>query len=121
MQEQQSHGSIRTQISLACSVHYQSRMASLLTYVILFSLFTITVPLPLPFNQYAYMLARDKIKQHNRAVQAKNNLNAKETIVNLYLELLRVDEFIETEIIFIHLDRSKQKFRILRRVYSINF
>jgi adenosine deaminase-related growth factor len=46
------------------------------------------------------MLAREKIKQHDRAVQALNNLNSKEKTVNLYLELLRARDFINTKTYF---------------------
>ncbi|CAF1612843.1 unnamed protein product [Rotaria sp. Silwood1] len=68
---------------------------------ILFSLFfSNIILLPLPFNQYAYMLAREQIKQHDRAVQAQNNLNSKEKIVNLYLELLQVKEYVNTKTYF---------------------
>ncbi|CAF1150116.1 unnamed protein product [Adineta ricciae] len=64
---------------------------------LLFVLFSNINLLPLPFNQYAYMLAREKIKQHDRAVQAQNNLTVKEKVVNLYLEVLRARDFIDTK------------------------
>ena len=73
-------------------------MNLLLIFGLIFCLlFSHIILLPLPFNQYAYMLARDKIKQHDRAVQAQNNLNSKEKTVNLYLELLRARDFINTK------------------------
>ncbi|UJR24852.1 hypothetical protein I4U23_006221 [Adineta vaga] len=65
--------------------------------IILFVFFSNIISLPLPFNQYAYMLAREKIKQHDRAVQARNNLSSKEKVVNLYLEVLRAQDFINTK------------------------
>lgn len=52
---------------------------------------------PLPYNQYEYMIAREKIKQHDRGVQALNNFNSKEKIVNLYFELLRTKDFLNTK------------------------
>ncbi|CAF3497404.1 unnamed protein product [Rotaria sp. Silwood1] len=65
---------------------------------ILFCLFfSNIILLPLPFNQYAYMLAREQIRQHDRGVQAQNNLNSKEKVVNLYLELLQAKEYINTK------------------------
>jgi adenosine deaminase CECR1 len=69
----------------------------MIVFLILFSLFLTVNLLPLPYNQYAYMLAREKIKEHDQAVQALNNLNSKEKIVNLYLELLRARDFIDTK------------------------
>ena len=71
-------------------------MGLLLILGALLSLFSNIILLPLPFNQYAYMLAREEIKQHDRGVQAQNNLNSKEKIGNLYLELLRAKDFIDT-------------------------
>jgi len=64
--------------------------------VFLFLLFSNVNLLPLPLNQYAYMVARNKIKQQNLAVQALNKLNSKERIVNLYLEYLQTREYIDT-------------------------
>ncbi|CAF4185372.1 unnamed protein product [Rotaria socialis] len=73
-------------------------MTLLLIINIFFSiLFSNTILLPLPFNQYAYMLARERIKQHDRSVQAQNRLNSNEKIVNLYLELLQANEYVHTK------------------------
>jgi hypothetical protein len=43
------------------------------------------------------MLARETIKQHDRSVQGQNNLNPKEKVVNLYLELLQTEEYVNTK------------------------
>jgi adenosine deaminase CECR1 len=43
------------------------------------------------------MVAREKIKEHDQGVQALNNLNSKEKIVNLYLELLQTRDFLNTK------------------------
>ncbi|CAF1279676.1 unnamed protein product [Adineta steineri] len=73
-------------------------MSLLLILGLLFSiLFSNIILLPLPFNQYAYMLAREQIKQHDRAVQGQNNLTSEEKIVNLYFQVLRANDFISTK------------------------
>jgi adenosine deaminase CECR1 len=73
-------------------------MDFLLLFLILFSLLFPNInQLPLPFNQYGYMVAREKIKQSDRSVQALNNLNSKEKTVNLYFELLRSRDFLNTK------------------------
>ncbi|CAF2947939.1 unnamed protein product, partial [Rotaria sp. Silwood2] len=61
------------------------------------SFFSNIILLPLPFNQYAYMLARETIKQHDRSIQAQNKLNSKEKVVNLYLQLLQGNEYVNTK------------------------
>jgi adenosine deaminase CECR1 len=64
--------------------------------VFFFLLFSNVNLLPLPFNQYAYMIARNKIKQQDRAIQSLNKLNSKERTVNLYLEYLQTKEYVDT-------------------------
>lgn len=69
----------------------------LIIYIVFSSLFSNIILLPLPFNQYAYMLARKTIKEHDRSVQALNNLNSKEKVVNLYLKELQAKEYVNTK------------------------
>lgn len=68
--------------------------------VLLIVLFDSCLTLPFPDNQYAYMKARQTIKQHGQAVQAQSRLNPKERVVNLYVEYLRTKEFQETRNFF---------------------
>ncbi|CAF1071022.1 unnamed protein product [Rotaria sordida] len=65
--------------------------------ILFFLLFSNIILLPLPLNQYAYMLARERIKQYDRGVQAQNNLTSKEKVVNLYLELLQANDYMNTK------------------------
>lgn len=67
-------------------------------WLLFFVFFVVSaVSLPFPFDQYGYMMAREKIKQHDRAVQAQEKLNSREKTVNVYLEYLRAREFLETK------------------------
>ena len=62
-----------------------------------FLFFVSAYGLPFPVDQYGYMMAREKIKQHDRGVQAQARLSTREKTVNLYLESLRAREFFETK------------------------
>ncbi|CAF1347994.1 unnamed protein product [Rotaria sordida] len=68
--------------------------------ILLFYYFSNVNPLPLPYNQYSYMLARNKIKQNDEMGPIKHSLNKKEVIVNFYLEWIRTNEFIRTRTYF---------------------
>ena len=70
-------------------------MHLLTIFVLMCSLGNIS-SLPLPMNEYAYMIARSAIKQHDRSVQAQNKLNAKEKIAHLYVEYLQAEEYRNT-------------------------
>ena len=55
-------------------------------------------PLPLPFNEYSYILARNILKSIDQDISSSSLLSSawlseKENVVNIYFEKLKADEF----------------------------
>lgn len=63
---------------------------------IIFTILLITLAnsLPLPLNEYSYILARNRLKS---AEKNGSSLNSKEKVVSIYFEKLKCDEFAETK------------------------
>ena len=57
-------------------------------------------PLPLPLNQYAYMLARNELRRSDSSLMRLRAFSDKERQVNLYFEKQKDVEFMETKSFF---------------------
>ncbi len=62
--------------------------------IIIKPLSTVALPLPLPFNEYSYILARNNLEfidQQN--LFHKEHLSSREKILDIYFQKLKADEF----------------------------
>lgn len=74
--------------------------ALILVVAVVVVLSELTVSLPLPLNQYAYMLARNELRRADSSLMRLRAFSDKEQQVNLYFEAQKDIEFIETKAFF---------------------